>query len=220
LACDGGDGPEEAPPTPPAFAAPAAAPAAAAPAAPAPAADNSSGRLAGYDGRFADGAALSPADAARIDSSELRIVRNEVFAQYGRAFRSEDLQAHFGATGWYSVNEAYTDELLTRTDQQNVALLKTFEGDAAKAKALKRGQYMHGDSAALQIFSESGAELVDMTGDIYNWEHQARSWTALGDWVVTWEGASTWKPSDPSISSAQLWKLNHDDGTVIEVFSL
>lgn len=221
MACDGGDTPDDAhaPAAAPAAHAPAAAPPPAAAPTPAPAAAASNGKLPGYSGRFADGKPLTAADVARVSPSEYRILRNEVFAQYGRAFKSEDLQQHFGATGWYKVNDSYTDDLLSPVDQKNVALIKSFEGDAAKAKAIQRGQYTQGDSA-LQIYGEGNAELVDMSGDIYNWDRQPRNWQALGDWVVTWEGPSTWSPGDPSVKNAQLWKLNHSAGEVVSVTSL
>lgn len=153
-----------------------------------------------------------------MDPSGFRVLRNEIFARYGRPFQSEDLQAHFGAQFWYSVNDDYTDDLLTPVDQQNIALIKSFEGDAAKAAAMQRGQYTQNDDQMLMIYSDAAAEVVDMTGDIYNWDRQSRHWQALGEWIVTWEGAERWTPS--TASNAQLWKLDHDAGEIIEVFSL
>ena len=221
-ACDG-----EAPAEPAAPAAPAATPAAAptpaptpAPA-PAPAANNSSNpnQLPGYSGTFAEDPALSPTDVA-MWSEDYRVKRNEIFARYGRAFKSEDLQAHFGKTSWYKVNDSFAESMLTKNDNKNVALIQRFEGDEAKSKAQKNGEYHNGSDTSLIIVDAKNAELVDDQDDMYNWTREERYWVGVGGWIITWEGPQTWNPADGSIRNAQLWELDHGASTVVKIYEL
>ena len=50
-------------------------------------------------------------------------MRNEIFAQYGRSFKTEKWQKHFGAQDWYQIRENYTDEWLSPVAQANVKSL-------------------------------------------------------------------------------------------------
>jgi len=62
-----------------------------------------------------------------VHKSTLRVYRNEVFARHGRSFRSADLQAFYGQTGWYRPDPAYTDGRLTDDDHACLNLLKGLE---------------------------------------------------------------------------------------------
>ena len=50
-------------------------------------------------------------------------MRNEIYAQYGRGFKTEKWQKHFGAQNWYQIREDYTDEWLSPVAQANVKSL-------------------------------------------------------------------------------------------------
>ena len=217
LACDGGGEASHEPASAPA--APAAA--ASAPAAAPAAAPASAPSQAVYAGRFASDPLLTPQQVALIPPDELRLVRNEVYARHGRPFKSEDLQAHFKATGWYQERADYSDSLLTQHDLANAALIQSFEGDTAKQHVLSRGEYSGDDGVGVAFTDATAAEVMDGSGDIYNWTRESRHWVALGEWVVTWEGgSSTWRPTDTSMRKVQLWRLNHSNGSVVEVFEL
>ncbi|MEL6345433.1 MAG: YARHG domain-containing protein [Myxococcota bacterium] len=212
IACDGGSPSEhgdnhDAQPTAAAPPAPAAATANAAPAGP-------PGQLPGYDGRFANDPLLTPADVAMSPPNQLRVMRNEVFARYGRAFKSEDLQQHFGATSWYTVNPGFSDSVLTKNDQANIALIASFEGNDGAKKVVQRGEYNDSDSMALMFVDNQTAEIIDQSGDIYDWNRESRNYVAMGDWVITWEGPARWNPNDMKNQNVQLWKLDHNAGTI------
>jgi hypothetical protein len=57
----------------------------------------------------------------------LRLMRNEIFARYGRPFGSEDLHQYFTKKSWYKVNPDYSDELLNEIDRQNILLIREVE---------------------------------------------------------------------------------------------
>ncbi len=210
LACSGGE-------SAPANAAPPAAATAAA-AAPAPAAEKSCpDKLASYSGRFADGKALSVKDALAIPADEVRVVRNEIFARYGRSFKSEDLQAHFGKESWYCVDPGFEDSRLSKTDRANVALLKSLEGDNS-AKLQEIGNLMtEMEGWGITLQTDDRCEVIDMS-DMYNAESASRYWDSRGEWVITWDGPAAFelgKVQDPNA-----FKLKVSDGTILEHVAL
>jgi len=216
LACD-----QDAPsPAAPATPEPAAQPEAAQPPPVVPVSSSNTNQLHGYTGTFADDPKLIPTDVAGWSPADFRIKRNEIFARYGRAFQSEDLQAHFGKTSWYTVNEVFSDAMLTRNDSANVALIKSFEGETATQKAPQNGEYYSDNGTNLVIIDGTHAELLDQADDMYNWTAEKRYWVGLGEWVITWEGPQTWNPADTSVRNATLWKLNHTEQRIEDTFAL
>lgn len=62
-------------------------------------------------------------DLSRLSPSELRILRNTVFAQYGRQFNAPDLQNYFSKQWWYEPDPAYSDGMLTAEDKKILAFI-------------------------------------------------------------------------------------------------
>lgn len=221
VACSGDADPPKSEPPPPPASAPEAAGKQAPPAPPsAPAGASANARqLEGYRGTFASDPLLTPAQVALTPPDEHRALRNEVFARYGRAFKSEDLQAHFGKQPWYREVPDFSESWLTSNDQANVALIQRFEGDTA-AKALKQGEY-NGSMYRLVLVDAQTAEVHDGSEDMYTWERSSRQWVALGDWVITWDGRTKrWNPKAPGLANLQLWELDHDSGSIESVTPL
>lgn len=64
-------------------------------------------------------------DIAYLSSSELRIMRNEIYARHGYIFKSKDLRNYFLSQGWY---EPMTyDVVLSAIEQYNVNFIKQYE---------------------------------------------------------------------------------------------
>lgn len=61
-----------------------------------------------------------------VPKEKLRIMRNEVFADYGYVFNSKDLQEYFSNKGWYTPrpNHAF---ILTDWEKKNIELIKKME---------------------------------------------------------------------------------------------
>lgn len=176
---------------------------------PAPAADGCA-RLPGYDGVFATQRPVPLQRLARMPAEKLPLLRNEVFAQYGRAFEKASIREHFEATDWYTVCEAFTPDLLTDVDRANIARIQEFEGDTT-ASLLKRGQF-EGEGTVLALLDAEHAELGDGEGDLYNWERQTRRWAARGTWVITWEGPPRF---GKGAREAMLWKVDASKGRIL-----
>lgn len=65
----------------------------------------------------------------QLSLRDLRILRNTIYARHGRKFKSKILQDHFAGMSWYKLDPNYSDATLTKTDQRNIALIKTVENE-------------------------------------------------------------------------------------------
>jgi len=71
----------------------------------------------------------SPIDESTLKlmtKRELKILKNSIFAQYGRAFKTSWLQKYFNSRSWYK-RGSFNDALLTQTDLRNVDLVLRYE---------------------------------------------------------------------------------------------
>lgn len=66
-------------------------------------------------------------DISGLSRSELRIVRNWIFARYGYAFKSPELQRYFRRKSWYTPMYSDVSSHLTRIERQNVMFIKQYE---------------------------------------------------------------------------------------------
>lgn len=57
----------------------------------------------------------------------LKVLRNEIYARHGRAFKSEELNSLFRSCGWYSQREDYIDELLNEFEKKNLKFISDYE---------------------------------------------------------------------------------------------
>ena len=58
---------------------------------------------------------------------ELRLLRNEIYARHGRAFRAPWLQQYFWSQPWYEQKEDFQDEQVSGTDKLNVETIVRYE---------------------------------------------------------------------------------------------
>ena len=104
--------------------------------------------------------------------SELRIMRNEIFARYGYIFKSEDLRDYFTSKKWYKPTSDNVNGLLTEIDKKNIELIAEFEKneaneftsvvyDSAIAKSMK---VIHSNSSPTFI------RQIEVTYPSYNWK--------------------------------------------------
>jgi hypothetical protein len=85
-------------------------------------------------------AAVSPGDMEHFEKrlvteemlnglslNELRLLRNEVYARRGRAFRTEWLSQYFYSQPWYDPREDYTEPELSDTEKKNIETIVSYE---------------------------------------------------------------------------------------------
>jgi len=70
---------------------------------------------------------LSYSDLSGKSAGELDIIRNSIYAKYGRRFARSDLQAYFNRQDWYSPNSGFHDGMLTPTERRNAALILQYQ---------------------------------------------------------------------------------------------
>jgi hypothetical protein len=58
-----------------------------------------------------------------ISPTELRRMKNSIFAQYGRTFKDPALQQYFNQQWWYEPNPNYSDSLLSKEDKEALKAL-------------------------------------------------------------------------------------------------
>lgn len=117
-----------------------------------------------------------------VDPSELffdkdalqkyRIMRNEIFARYGRTFKSKNLNTYFKEKPWYKVNPNYHDSLLTENDKDLVKKIQSFENRLKNLKGDTLEFYKKEvEFRARPDFDSVGSYLIDYTGDGKNESH-------------------------------------------------
>jgi len=71
---------------------------------------------------------LTISDLEGLSSSELRIMRNSIYARHGRLFKSPDLREYFNAQSWYN---GYRDEVpeseMNANEKYNIQFIKSHE---------------------------------------------------------------------------------------------
>ena len=71
---------------------------------------------------------LTISDLEGLSSSELRIMRNSIYARHGRLFKSPDLREYFNAQSWYN---GYRDEVpeseMNANEKYNIQFIKSYE---------------------------------------------------------------------------------------------
>jgi YARHG domain len=70
---------------------------------------------------------LKITDIEEMDESELKLMRNEIFARYGYIFKSVELNAHFTSQPWYKPVSADVNNRLTDIEKKNTTLIKRQE---------------------------------------------------------------------------------------------
>jgi eukaryotic-like serine/threonine-protein kinase len=79
------------------------------------------------------GTPLARSDLAGLSAAQLRLLRNAVYARYGRTFQSADLQSYFQSRPWYHPRADYSEQMLTAGDRANADLIKSFEEGGASS---------------------------------------------------------------------------------------
>jgi len=76
---------------------------------------------------FASERLLTKDDIAGLSYSDLRIMRNEIFARHGYIFKTKDMQEYFNAQSWYIPRFSDVSDQLNEIEKKNVAFIKSYE---------------------------------------------------------------------------------------------
>ena len=73
------------------------------------------------------GKTINKARLHSFNKNELKLLRNTVFAKYGRTFKSDMLKTWFAKKDWYNADPNYSDKVLTDTDKKNITTFLNLE---------------------------------------------------------------------------------------------
>ncbi len=87
---------------------------------------------------------ITDIELAKLNNSELRLLRNMVYAKYGHIFQSEDLQAFYSNFKWYKPSKKVLDSQLSKAELDLVERCTVFERRKETEPALKFGKEITG----------------------------------------------------------------------------
>lgn len=70
---------------------------------------------------------LNDSELSGYSKSELRILRNSIFARHGYIFKSEDLKEYFSKFEWYKPQFSNVSHKLNSVEKENIRILKKAE---------------------------------------------------------------------------------------------
>jgi len=70
---------------------------------------------------------LSANDLSGLNESDLKIMRNEIFARHGYIFQTNDMKNHFQNQVWYRPLSNNVNSKLTNIENKNIALIRRYE---------------------------------------------------------------------------------------------
>lgn len=71
---------------------------------------------------------LSDSDLRGLSKSQLRILRNTIYARHGRKFKSKDLQNYFNGFSWYNpLYDEISPNSLSDIETHNIQLIQSYE---------------------------------------------------------------------------------------------
>ena len=84
-----------------------------------------------------------------IDPDYLRIMRNGIFATYGREFSSQDLKEFFADQYWYKVNPDYSEDMLSEEEKACAERIAAVEEEVKQKIAAHEGKERATDASTL-----------------------------------------------------------------------
>lgn len=67
---------------------------------------------------------INKKELERLSLNEVWLLKNSIYAKYGKPFENYELNAFFMKEKWYKVNENYNESKLKKVDLDNIAALK------------------------------------------------------------------------------------------------
>jgi serine/threonine protein kinase/ketosteroid isomerase-like protein len=104
------------------------------------------------------GTALKGEDLKGLTQQQLRLLRNAVFARYGRIFDAGELQQYFQTRPWYRARRDFNERSLNATDRANADLIKAFEDNNGAPPDVDASQVSKDVAEALDAWADSTRE--------------------------------------------------------------
>ena len=152
--------------------------------------------LPGYDGILSRDYKINILDLVPYYPDELGVLRNEIYARYGRPFATQIYRDHFKNQEWYREKNDFSDSWLSETDRENADFILSVEKsirrlEDATNQVLRNIEYTDG-TAVLAFTSFNNAMWIDRRVDFgfYGMSGSYRQiveWFVMGDWYIVFE---------------------------------
>jgi len=139
---------------------------------------------------------------------ELRLLRNEIYARHGRAFRAPWLQQYFWSQPWYEQKEDFSDEQVSGTDKTNVETIVKYENrmhDELGKKPITR-------SLLAGLFSE---DVEKMRQEIY----ARRGKVFKEPWLQSYFASFDWYKPNPDFNDSMLTAVEKQNLATLVAYS-
>jgi len=139
---------------------------------------------------------------------ELRLLRNEIYARHGRAFRAPWLQQYFWSQPWYEQKEDFSDEQVSGTDKVNVETIVKYENrmhDELGKKPITR-------SLLAGLFSE---DVEKMRQEIY----ARRGKVFKEPWLQSYFASFDWYKPNPDFDDSMLTAVEKQNLATLVAYS-
>lgn len=70
---------------------------------------------------------LTSTDVSNLTKTELKIMRNEIYARHGYIFKTSDLKLYFESQSWYTPRYSDVTSLLTSLEKSNIEFIRRYE---------------------------------------------------------------------------------------------
>ena len=152
--------------------------------------------LSGYDGYWAGQREITVLDLVPFYPDGMGRLRNEIFARYGRSFRTPAYQDYFNTKPWYRIVTGYRESWPTERDMENAQLILSVERSTLSAEAtveqvLEVIEYTSG-RATLTFTSRDTVIWSDPRVDfgmygLDGYDLTQLQWIPFGNWVLVYE---------------------------------
>jgi hypothetical protein len=127
----------------------------------------------------------------------LDILRNEVYARYGRPFVNQKYREYFSTQGWYREIQDFSDNWLSRQDRYNVELILTIERGVPCYDAIIEARdngiiYTGNHNIHFPLFTANSAAVGTtnhFSGEYYI-SFDDYNWIVMGNWVIVYKQMS------------------------------
>jgi hypothetical protein len=127
----------------------------------------------------------------------LDILRNEVYARYGRPFVNQKYREYFSTQGWYREIQDFSDNWLSRQDRYNVELILTIERGVPCYDTIIEARdngiiYTGNHNIHFSLFTANSAAVG--TTNHFSGEYYISlddyNWIVMGNWVIVYKQMS------------------------------
>jgi len=91
---------------------------------------NNAAVIAASERKLHEALSTTPIDPQTLEglyAEDLKLLRNEIYARHGRAFKEPGISGYFSSLPWYKISATFTEKSLTGVERANVETIRRLE---------------------------------------------------------------------------------------------